>query len=489
MSKLTALAALIPVAMLYGCAAPGDITPTNQLNDKSVLQHSASLASSDFSAANWPQSDWWTVLNDAQLNALIEQALQHSPTLQLANANLSKASAAVMAADAQFDPQLAANAGATRSRLSRSEDYSFQGNQYGTIYNLGLSGSYNVDLWGGERDAWEASVDAQRAAQVDHQAARISLSSAITSSYIQLANAYRLLDIAKQDQARTQGIVTITQRLLDNGLTSDDRLYTAQSNAARSQQTVKQRLLAIKQLNNALATMVGAGPDLANTINRPTALMNTALALPTELPANLLAHRPDLVAAKWRVEAASKNIASAKTQFYPNLNLTAMAGFRSVLGDAMFEDVSRQWRVAPAISLPIFTRDLTANLIENTAEYDAAVAQYNQILVTALGDVADTVLALQSAEQQLTDAQQSVRLASQSYHITEKRYQSGMGSQLEVLMAENQLLQAESALTTLENQQQEKQVTLVNALGGGFYNAPVNGSSDISSANGTAAIQ
>lgn len=470
MNKLTPLAAVISVAMLYGCAAPSDIKPTNQIKDQSVLAHSKSLASTDLSAATWPQSDWWTVLNDTQLNNLIQRALKNSPTLQLANANLNKASAAVMAADAQFDPQLAANAGATRSRLSRSEDTVFhQGNQYSTLYSLGLSGSYNVDLWGGERDAWEASVDAQRAAQVDHQAARISLSSGIASTYIQLANAYRLLDIAQQDQERTQGIVTITQRLLDNGLTSDDRLYTAQSNAATSQQTVKQRLLAIKQLNNALATMVGEGPDLANTIKRPAALMNTKLALPTELPANLLAHRPDIVAAKWRVEAASKNIASAKTKFYPNLNLSAMAGFRAVLGDAMFEDVSRQWRVAPAISLPIFTRDLKANLIENTADYDAAVAQYNQTLVNALGDVADTVLALQSAEQQLNDAKESVRLAKKSYHITEKRYQSGMGSQLEVLMAENQLLQAESALTTLQNQQQEKQVTLVNVLGGGFY--------------------
>ena len=474
MNKLTPLAAVISVAMLYGCAAPSDIKPTNQLNDKSVLEHSKSLASTDLSAATWPQSDWWTVLSDTQLNELIQRALKNSPTLQLANANLNKASAAVMAADAQFDPQLAANAGATRSRLSRSEDYSYQGNQYGTVYNLGLSGSYNVDLWGGERDAWEASVDAQRAAQVDHQAARISLSSGIASTYIQLANAYRLLDIAKQDQERTQGIVTITQRLLDNGLTSEDRLYTAQSNAATSQQTVKQRLLAIKQLKNALATMVGEGPDLADTIERPSALLNTALTLPTELPANLLAHRPDIVAAKWRVEAASKNIASAKTKFYPNLNLSAMAGFRAVLGDAMFEDVSRQWRVAPAISLPIFTRDLKANLIENTADYDAAVAQYNQTLVNALGDVADTVLALKSAEQQLNDAKESVRLATKSYHITEKRYQSGMGSQLEVLMAESQLLQAESALTTLQNQQQEKQVTLVNVLGGGFYDAQAN---------------
>ena len=196
--------------------------------------------------------------------------------------------------------------------------------------------------------------------------------------------------------------------------------------------------------------------------------MQADFHLPADLPASLISHRPDITAARWRVEATSKQIDAAKTRFYPDFNLTAMAGFKSVLGDAVFADVSRSWNVTPAISLPIFTSDLKANLLSKTADYDAAVAQYNQTLITALNEVSDNVLALKSFEQQLIDAKESMELAEKSYQITEKRYQAGMGSQLEVLMAEQQLLQAESAFTALKNQQQESQIQLIKSLGGGF---------------------
>lgn len=472
MIKLTTVSIFVSLSLLYGCSAPDQIKPGNQIGDQAVLNHSASLEKHQFSVAEWPTQDWWKSFADNQLNQLIDRALKNSPDIQLANASLTKASSYVMAADSQFDPVVSADASARRARLSRSEDYTYQGNRYGTVYNLGLNASYSFDLWGGERSAWEASVDNQRAAEVDHQAAKIALSNAIIRSYVQLANSYSLLDLANKDLERTQRIVTITQNLFDHGLTSEDRLYTAQSNAATAQQVLKQRTLAIKQLNNALATLVGAGPDTALSIQRPTGHIDTALKLPRNLPANLLSHRPDIVAAKWRVESAGKNIAVAKTRFYPNVNLNAMAGFKAMLGDGFFEDVSRSWNVMPAISLPIFTKGLTANLIETTADYDTAVAQYNQSLTHALGEVTDSVLAIQSLEKQLLDAEQSMHLADKSYQITEKRYESGMGSQLEVLIAENQLIQAESAYTLLKNQQQEEQVLLVRALGGGFSNDP-----------------
>ncbi|MCE0495898.1 efflux transporter outer membrane subunit [Vibrio salinus] len=470
MIKLTKISIFVSLSLLYGCSAPDQIKPQNKLNDQAVLSHSSNLKSQQFSVADWPKQDWWKSFGDPQLNQLIERALKNSPDIQLANAMLTKASSYVMAADSQFDPTLTADAAARRARLSRSEDYSMQGNRYGTVYDLGLNGSYTFDLWGGERSAWEASVNNQQAAEVDHQAAKITLSNAIIRSYVELENSYSLLDLAHKDLERTQRIVRITQNLLNHGLTSDDRLYTAQSNAAGAQQVLKKRTLAIRQLKNAIATLVGEGPDTAWGIQRPTSQISTVLKLPEDLPANLLSHRPDIVAAKWRVEAASKNIDAAKTRFYPNVNLSAMAGFKAMLGDAVFEDVSRSWNVTPAISLPIFTKGLTADLIEKTADYDTAVAQYNKSLTNALGQVTDSILAIKSLGNQLKDAEQSMHLADKSYRITEKRYQSGMGSQLEVLIAEDQLIQAESAYTTLKNQQQEEQVLLIQALGGGFSN-------------------
>ncbi|WP_133012108.1 efflux transporter outer membrane subunit [Marinomonas flavescens] len=469
MLKLAKVTTYVSLCLLYGCAPPSSIKTHNTLADKSIAAHASNLETKRLYSANWPTQSWWLSLEDTQLNELIAQALKHSPDIQLANAKLEKASAFVMAADSKFDPAISANAGATRSRLSRSEDYTYQGSQYGTLYNLGLNMSYSFDLWGGNKAAWIASVNGQKAAVIDHQSAKINLSSAIIRTYIKLANAYSLEDLAKEDLKRTQRIVGITQKLLSSGLTSDDRLYTAQSNEASSKQKLKQRILTVQLLKNALATLIGQGPDIAQKIHRPSIHMGSKLNLPQQLPANLMSHRPDIVAAKWRIEAASKNIKVAKTRFYPNVNLNASAGFKAVLGDSMFGEPSRSWSVGPAISLPLFSKGLKANLIDQTASYDAAVAQYNKTISKAFGDITDSVLTIKSVKRQLKDAQQSVLLASKSYDITEKRYQSGVGSQLEVLLIENQLLQAESALTLLKNQQQEQQVALIEALGGGFW--------------------
>ncbi|MEI8634759.1 TolC family protein [Vibrio sp. PP-XX7] len=127
-------------------------------------------------------------------------------------------------------------------------------------------------------------------------------------------------------------------------------------------------------------------------MTQPSLTVDTRLTLPEELPAALISHRPDITAARWRVEAASQDIKVAKTRFYPNFNLSAMAGFKSILGDAVFGEVSRSWNVTPAISLPIFfTQDLKANLLSKTADYDAAVAQYNQTIIQALGEVSDQI--------------------------------------------------------------------------------------------------
>lgn len=468
MRRYFLLSSLTLVVLLSGCASPDDIRPQNTLFGNNVLTHSKSLTTDSLSSANWPQQAWWQDFGDQDLNALIAESLKNSPDMQLASARLNQANAQVAAADSQFDPTLSADANMSRARFSRMEDPLGEGNRYSTSRSLGLTFNYNFDLWGGKRAAWEASVNNQKAAEIDQQAARIALSTGITQTYIQLANAYALEDLAQKDFDRNQHIVEITDRLFKNGLTSEDRLYAAQSGAASAKQALKQRSLVVAQLKNALAALVGTGPDRALNIARPDVSVQADFHLPADLPASLISHRPDITAARWRVEATSKQIDAAKTRFYPDFNLTAMAGFKSVLGDAVFADVSRSWNVTPAISLPIFTSDLKANLLSKTADYDAAVAQYNQTLITALNEVSDNVLALKSFEQQLIDAKESMELAEKSYQITEKRYQAGMGSQLEVLMAEQQLLQAESAFTALKNQQQASQIQLIKSLGGGF---------------------
>jgi NodT family efflux transporter outer membrane factor (OMF) lipoprotein len=462
------LSSVMMSLIMAGCAVPGDIHTHNSLLSSSALSSSKTLGSSSVSQANWPTQQWWTQMGDPALTQLINEALKNSPSMQVAQARLDQARASVDAADALLYPTLTGSASITRAKESRYEDPLLQGDTFGTLRSLGTTFSYDFDLWGGKRAAWEASVSAEKAAEVDHQAARIALSTSIASTYSTLANAYVLADLADRNYARTQQIESITANLLKSGLTSQDKLLTAQSAVSSAKQQIQQRALAIKQIKNGLSTLLGEGPDRALTIARPKLALNRNLGLPANLPAELLSHRPDITAAKWRVEAAAKNIDVAKARFYPDFNLTAMAGFKSVLGDAVFEDISQSASITPAISLPIFMPGLKANLKEQTASYDAAVATYNQTLVNALGDVSDNVLVLQSIQQQIDQANQSVDFASRAYDISEKRYNAGLGSQLDVLSTEQQLLQAELEEANLRQTQQDHIIALVKSLGGGF---------------------
>ncbi|WP_313061736.1 efflux transporter outer membrane subunit, partial [Pseudomonas rhodesiae] len=194
-----------------------------------------------------------------------------------------------------------------------------------------------------------------------------------------------------------------------------------------------------------------------------------AVAVPAVLPAELLGRRPDLIAARWRVEAAGRNIDASKTRFYPNLNLSASAGAESLLGDAMFGSASRFFNIAPTVSLPIFDGGrLRADLDARDADYDLAVAQYNKTLVQALGDIGNTLSQLRDTGRQIQAQQHATDIAQQSYDTVVQRYGSGIGSYLDVLSIEQQLLQAQRQLATLNAGQITLSIQLMQALGGGY---------------------
>jgi NodT family efflux transporter outer membrane factor (OMF) lipoprotein len=454
--------------ILSGCASPDDVNANGVLLKADSLASKHSLANDRLSVANWPRKDWWDNFGDPALSGLINEALAHSPSLEVANARLEAADAQVSAADSAFSPTLDANASFKRSRLSRLEDPSGLGNRFSTVRSGGLTFNYDFDLWGGKRAAWEATVNQQKASEVDYQAARIALSTSITRTYIQLANAYEMHDLAIREFERSEKIAQITQTLLKSGLVAEDRLLAANTSESVAKQQIEQQSLVIRQLKNSLSTLLGQGPDRADSLPRPHLLAAQKTGLPDNVPASLISHRPDMTAALWRVEAASKNIVTAKSRYYPDFNLTAMAGFKSILGDAILGDVSQSWSVAPAISIPLFETGLRANLETKTAAYDMAVAQYNQTLTNALGDVADNVLVLQSLKQQLADSEDTLMLANKTYQVSAARFHSGLGSQLAVLMAEQQLIQAETQLSTLKTRQQDSLALLIQSLGGGF---------------------
>jgi NodT family efflux transporter outer membrane factor (OMF) lipoprotein len=198
-----------------------------------------------------------------------------------------------------------------------------------------------------------------------------------------------------------------------------------------------------------------------------------AMALPDALPLTLLGRRPDIVAARWQVEAAEGDIAAAKTAFYPNVNLMAFAGFNSIGLNNLLQADSRVVGAGPAISVPIFeSRTLRAGLKERVADYDSRVATYNLALTDALHDVADQVQSLRAVALQSEQQRRATQAASGNLELAQQRERVGTTNMLPALSAEMTLLAQRRADLDLQARRSDLRIGLIKALGGGFDAQP-----------------
>ncbi|KGI76822.1 efflux transporter outer membrane subunit [Oleiagrimonas soli] len=466
-------------AVLAGCASTGGLHSDAKPLQADQLAASRSLGQTDVSR-DWPAADWWTALGDKQLDGLIGEALKNNPDLAIARARARAAEAQAGAAEAATQPTLNAGASIAGARLPSTLVPEPLGGHFSWVKYGYLSFSWDIDLWGGERAAWEAAVGRARAAAIDAQATRLEVSANVARAYAQLGYACKQQDLAKEQLQRATGVRTLTEQRVQAGI--DSRLQLQQSSA--EQATAEQQLAAanrrVSAARNALSVLLGQGPDRGLDIARPQPLTPAAVALPSTLPAQLLGHRPDVVAARLRVEAASKDIKTAKTRFLPNLSLGALAGLAAGGGTNLFQLPARFYQVAPAVSLPIFEGGrLRANLAGRDAARDMAVAQYNKTLIGALDDIADKLDGVQSLKEQADAQQRALDAAREAWKLAMDRYRSGIGSYLQALTVQRQLLAAEQNAAALHAEQVDLSVQLIQALGGGYRPAD-DSSTDVS---------
>ena len=456
---------LASAILLGGCADLNGLAPQGRLRPEQDIAARASLAG--VQPAPWPNSDWWRTLGDGALDTLIGEALRDNPDLAAADARVRLATAQAGSAEAARYPTLDAKASFPGTPFPDDFPKPFAG--YTSAKQANLTAGYVFDLWGGQRAAWEAALGQQRAAEVDGEAARLTLSTRVAQTYADLEYAFAAHDIALADLDRAQKLLDLTRQRVQAGIDSVALLRQAESTQAGAEQKQAQTAQRIESVRTQLAALLGQGPDRGLTIERPQALNVAELAVPEDLPAELVGRRPDIVAARWRVEAARRGIDAAKAQFFPNINLTAVLGVMSLKGADLFDSTSRFGLVTPAISLPIFDGGrLRSNLAGRDADYDLAIAQYNKTLVGAFNEVADSLSHLRSLETQRAAQQRSRASAQQAWELSTQRYRNGVGGYLEVLVLQQALHQAEERLADIENQRVAASINLVRALGGGY---------------------
>ena len=456
---------------ITGCADMSGIASKAELRDAASLglpgMSAPAPAGSDFIAA-----EWWRDFGDEQLNKLIAQALETSPNLKLAQARLARAQALTGAADAAGRPQVNAQLDATRQR------YTANGlvppPLAGFISNSGtaqLNGSWELDFFGKNRAALDAAVGSANAAEADAQATRVLLASSVARSYFQLVRLNEQAAVARRTLAQRDETLKLVQDRVNAGL--DTRLELRQSEGglpeARLQLETVQEQIALAR--NALGALIGQPNGVAASVI-PALTAIKSVAVTAAIPVDLLGRRADITAARWRVEASLKDVAYAKTQFYPNINLVAFAGFSSIGLNRLVDSGSQQWGVGPALRLPIFDAGrLRANLRGRTADLDAAVEIYNASVLDAVRDVADQVASIQAIARQQAEQQSAQQAAEGAYEIALQRYRAGLGNYLNVLTAETTVLNQRRTAVDLAARALDTQVTLIRALGGGYVPA------------------
>ncbi len=457
-----ALTATVVIA-LAGCASSAGIAPSATLVDPAKVGVTTSAVAAPLAP------DWWQGFGDRVLTSLIDQAVAGSPSLRVAQARVARAAANAGVVRASEGPQLTGSLDATRQRFTETGIYPppLAGSVRDSA-TLQLGGSWELDLFGRNRAALDAAIGAQRAAEADAAAARVVLAVNVARNYVQLARLLEQREVLQRSLAQRDQVLGLIRQRVSAGIDTTAELYLGQGALPETRQQIESVEEQIVLTRHALAALAALPPDAADAL-APRLSAVRAVPVPELVPADLLGRRADIVAARWRVEAASGDVASAKAQFYPNINLTAFVGLSSIGFDRLLQVGSRQFGAGPAIRLPIFDSGrLRANLQGRTADLDAAIDSYNGSVIDAVHEVADQISSSRSLERQLREQAEAVASAEQAYDVATQRYRAGLATYLTVLNAETNVLAQRRIGVDIRARTLDTQMLLVRALGGGY---------------------
>ena len=466
-ARKTAPAILLSL-LLGACAVPSPMgnTPT--------LRHANTVASDSLNGpdgAGWPQESWWRDYGDAQLTALIEEAIKDSPTLAEAQAKLRIAQGYARTANAALLPTLSAsgNAGAIKQSYNEGIPPAFVPKGINSSGAAQLNASLDLDLFGRNHALLRAATSERIASEIEARAARLAVATEVASAYADLGRYAGLRDVAASALKVRQETATLVTSRVANGLDTlaEQRQAEADVPVARSDLAAADQALTLTR--NRLAALLGAGPDRATIITPPSPAQFALVPLPSRLALDLVGRRPDIAAARARAVAATARVGAARAAYFPDINLMAFIGAQS-LGLANLTAVgSEAGQGQAAISLPLFSGGaLAGNYNAARGGYDQAVAQYDDTLVQAVHQVADAAAGQNALAIQLTAAREAVTRSEQAWNLAKRRYAGGLSPYLSVLSAEQALIRNRQLLADCQGRVLAVRVDMIRALGGGF---------------------
>jgi len=338
------------------------------------------------------------------------------------------------------------------------------------FYEVGIGfTSYELDLFGKVRSMNRAALERYFGYEQTRRSSQLSLIAEVAGAYLAVLADETILSVTRQTLESQTASYNLIQKSLDAGTTTAVALRQAAStvDSARANFAAYSRQAA--QDRNALMLLIGmpVPPDLSFNVDIDAVTLPADL--PVGIPSEVLARRPDVLAAEHQLIAANADIGAARAAFFPSITLTGEYGTASNQLSGLFKPGSTAWTFSPQITLPIFAGGANlANLDLSKVEKNVYVAQYEKALQTAFKEVDDALAARQTLEDQLVAQRALVEDSSESYRLAEMRFRSGVDSFLPVLDAQRALYAAQQAAVGLQLLKLENMATLYKALGGGI---------------------
>jgi multidrug efflux system outer membrane protein len=447
------------------------------------LRATAPLTSGPTAAgAAWPAQDWWLGYRDPELAALIEQALRRSPSVEAAQARFANAQASVRTAAALLGVQVSADGDISTQRLSDTGliPPQFLGFHWYEQTDLGLNVRYSFDWWGKQRAQINAALDAAHAAIAERSTAALVLSTSVAQTYFawqadmaRLALARNRLENLQQQRALAAARVNAKIARPDESLQADSSLAQASEQVTALSNSTELRRVALAAL---LAVAPAELPAL-----QPHPLPALQAQLPGDAGLDLIARRPDIVASRWRIDAALRGVEVARAGYLPDLSLQALIGFSTVHPEKLLEPGSAVPSIGAAIHLPLFDAGRLRGAYEgSTAQLRAAIATYDDTVVGAARDVGTQALTRADLLARRPERVHAVDLAAALQHTAAARAGAGLTDGRPPLVALAQWLDAQDQLLQLDAAALQADLELIRALGGGYQSAEFRGADTVS---------
>ena len=455
--------ALLGGLMLGGCT----LAPSYQQPAPPVPAQLGETAIDGASELTLP--GWSSLYQSAELQQLIQSALDNNRDLRLAVLDVAALRAQYQIQRADLYPNLSVDGSGSRQRLPgdlSGTGRSTLSDQYGV--QVGVT-AWELDLFGRVRSLKDASLENYLASEEAQRSTRLALVAQVAQSYLTLVSDRQNLAISHETVAAQEDSLALIQRRFESGLGTELDVRQAQIalQGARANQASFERQ--VSQDYNALAILVGGPlPDL-ESVDLDSDTLALVAPVPEGLSSTLLTQRPDVQQAEHQLRAANASIGAARAAFFPSIQLTGAYGSMSSELSGLFDSGSKAWSFSPSISLPIFSGGRNkANLELAEVRQDQAVATYEKAIQTAFQEVANALQARDTLARQQQAQQALVTATEQSLTLSQQRYEQGADDYLAVLDAQRTLLSARQQLVTLKLQQLSNETELYRALGGGW---------------------